>query len=64
MEVIQMSVQTSQRPKAEDAIEAAPVLMINEERERLVGTCSGPVRKDVARERTPTAACHAMALGF
>jgi hypothetical protein len=42
MEVIQMSVQTSQRPKAEDAIEAAPVLMINEERERLVGTCYGP----------------------
>jgi hypothetical protein len=42
MEVIQMSVQTSQRPKAEDAIEAAPVLMINEERERLVGTCDGP----------------------
>lgn len=42
MEVIQMSVQTSQRPKVEDAIEAATILMIDEEHERVVDICDGP----------------------
>ncbi len=37
-----MSVQTSQRPKAEDASEAVPILMIDEERERVVDICDGP----------------------